>query len=115
MTEHGEHLTNAFEQWQAEEIGYEDEPSSHHYQMAVQNKTDAHERLITNATEQRTTGEALDHYREQIEQTCVELESPEEYLRLFDDLRFDLSISHTRHDFLNELYLFTERHFHGDD
>ena len=68
---------------------------------------DVEDQLATNLAEQDAIREALDQYCEQIERICVQLESSREFFILFDELRFDASISNAKHDFLNRLYLFT--------
>ncbi|CAF0875166.1 unnamed protein product [Didymodactylos carnosus] len=121
--EQEEHLISVIARWEAEEIGYEDDPTSNHYIQAVRNKQGAEEKLTKHFATQHYTEVALNVCRKDIEQICFELkqiydgrfdyeyEPLREYYILFDDLRFDPSISDAKHDFVNDLYAFTCLHF----
>ncbi|UJR17943.1 hypothetical protein I4U23_004842 [Adineta vaga] len=115
LNEQKEHYNNIIESWHAEEIGYEDNPTSNHYQLAIRNKESIQKQISENVIKQRSTSVVLDRCRKDIEQTCYELEQiynekfdsqlelVREYSKLFDDLRYDSLIKNVRRDFLNDL------------
>lgn len=112
-------MTSIIEQWEAQEIAYEDDPTSDFYTLAVQHKQDAQEQLMMNLETKHSTCIALNVCRKDIEQICFELEQiyhgkfdrehehTREYYILFDDLCSDPTIHHVKHNFLNDLYTFT--------
>lgn len=125
LAEQAEHLTSMLEQWHAEKTVYRDDHRSRHYQLAARSQCEAQEQLVQNSSKQHYTAVRLDQCRRDIEQACYELKQiydydeqldarfapVREYLALFDDLRFDPSVSDAKNDFLNDLYVFNVQHF----
>jgi hypothetical protein len=112
-------LINVIAQWEKEETGSTNDPTSVYNSLVVKSHQDAQEQLINNFATKHQTNAALNVCRKDIEQICFELEQIydgkfdckygpiREYYILFDDLRFDPSIINIKHDFVNDLYVFT--------
>jgi hypothetical protein len=112
-------LINIITQWENEENGSAKDPTSVYNILVVKNQQDAQEQLMNNFDTQCQINASLNVCRKDIEQICFELEqiydgrfdceyeSIREYYILFDDLRFDPSIINVKHDFVNDLYIFT--------
>lgn len=99
------------EQWNAQEIGYEDDELSDCYIQAVKNQKDIKKQLSENLKTQQYVEAALHVRRQNIEQIYDgnfdnKYESVREYYILFDT-----SISNTKHSFAKDLYNFSYQRF----
>lgn len=110
--EQEEKLSFIIEQQEAQEITYKDEPTSNFYKQAIQHKQDVQNQLMINLETKHNIHHALDICCKDIEQIYHgkfyrQCEHIREYFILFEDLCSDSTIDNVKHDFLNNLYIFT--------
>ena len=112
MSKQEGHLHCLIEQWNAEQVVYQDDSTSEHYRLLVENRDSAQRQSDKNLSQQHRLHISLDRNRQDLEQIVDELkhifhhtfsgehDACREYFILLDGLHFDLSIENAQHSFL---------------